>query len=192
MKVTTKIAILITDLGLSFLDEMFQTKKKFYAGTTAIDALKNIKNYFKLDIKSIEFEGKIIEESEFGHRFDIKIITNKKKVFFIETKNYGNIYIFSGESVFKQLKVYLKALGKDGSFDQIVYVVQDRKIPNQKSDVIRILKEHIARDAEAAYNANGDLWKTVDVFGPEDLSLEALNANKKFNDAIKNCIKLTD
>ena len=25
-----------------------------------------------------------------------------------------------------------------------------------------------------------------------DLSLEALNANKKFNDAIKNCIKLTD
>ncbi|MBQ7483805.1 MAG: hypothetical protein IJT89_07120 [Bacteroidaceae bacterium] len=66
------------------------------------------------------------------------------------------------------------------------------QIRQNRGDVIGNLKKALAKDAKAAYNANKDLWETVDVFGPEHLSLEALNANKKFNDAIKNCIKLTD
>ncbi len=177
---------------LSFLDEMFQTKKKFYAGTTAIDALKNIKKYLKLekvDIREIKLERKIIEESEFGQRFDIKIVGENKKVIYIETKNYGQKGIFYN-SVLKQFEVYLKALDEEGSFDQLVYVIQNRGF--KAEDVIGNLKNAIARDAEAAFNANPNLWRKVGVRDATQLSLEALNANKKFNDAIKNIIKLTD
>ena len=170
---------------------------KFKAGTTTIEALIKYMPLEKNSIRNILFEGKI--NKNLSRYFDVKFVVsnaNGNRVYFLETKNYRSASqvfckINKGKveltGAFGQFKVYLTEIE---DFDQLKYVFQNRGFKAETA--INNLKKAIANDAEAAYNANGDLWKTVDVFGPEDLSLEALNANKKFNDAIKNCIKLTD
>lgn len=167
---------------------------KFKVGTTTIDALDKLISLCKIskkEITGIKFEGVIIDGKL--QRYDVCVETGGLSLHYIETKNYSNCRIFfkSGEKVspvFKQFKTYLSAID---SFDQLVYLLQKRSNVNAEG-VIDNLKKAIAKDAKAAFDANPELWRKVGVRDATQLSLEALNANKKFNDAIKNIIKLTD
>ncbi|MBO4597691.1 MAG: fibronectin type III domain-containing protein, partial [Bacteroidaceae bacterium] len=182
---------------LCFLEEMFQTEDKFKVGTTTIYALDNFIELCKAkgwEIRNIKFEDIIVDGKL--QRFDVCVETAKKKLRYIETKNYRSASqvfcktqkgIVEVTPVFKQFKTYL---GVINSFDELLYVFQKRGFKVETA--INNLKKAIANDAEAAFEANKNLWETVGVTSPTQLSLEALNANKKFNDAIKNCIKLTD
>ena len=174
-----------------FLNEMFAKKKgkinydKFKVAVTTIESLEQIDNL--KGIEKITFEKYILEGELRRCDVAVEIFDEIKKTYFIETKNYREVYgIFSNMG---QFKAYIK---KISSFDEIIYVIQKRDKVQNVEDVIVQMKKALAKDAKAAFEANKNLWETVGVTSPTQLSLEALNANKKFNDAIKNCIKLTD
>ena len=172
----------IENLG-RFLKEMFAKNSydKFKVAVTTIESLKELDKFE--GITSIAFEERILKAQL--NRCDIAIHI-EEGVCFIETKNYQQVSgIFSN---IKQLEAYIK---KIKSFKELLFVIQKRDKVQNVENVFLQLKKAIANDAEAAYNANKELWQTVGVKDAEQL-VDALENNSLLNDALRKMIKLTD